>query len=819
MASFVETATLKVLDQSSAPTKKINAELAKLFRTAKSLKTLGKGVEIKVGMKQVQSATKALNTLSQSASRIKKNLDITGNIKLGSTAAAVEDLQRLENQAKQTDSAIRRIGNGGGGNSGRGGGRGNTPQPNSDGRGRGGGPNPPRLPPSVPLNFSGFQAFWAGAMMRLGSRIEDAVISGIKKGYTQQDVADTKLNLLGLPKETKAAISVAAQDISNKNSSVTVGTATGFMAENIALTGGDVNAAKTLSMMQAELVRLSIALGETADVATESAFRYSKAADTAGLLTDASGAFDPKAAAEFFNVVKQAKAQFGQEITPSLVATTMKSSRAAKFSLAPNSTGLLTLLSMAEESGSTVGVGINQVLKQLRGVGVKKDVLAEQASWGLVRTKEIATGRLRGPEGDKVEITRTVADGSVDPNMLLADPRGFVEKYIIPGMVKRGLDPNNPNDALTTAQNLTGDRTAVETLTNLILKNQDIKRNVERAQALDVTPGNLTKTMDQSGVVVANDVVIQLTSLMGQVANSFETIFIPALKAASDAMGTFAQWIAGPDGKGSAGRSAATVAGVGVLGYAGLKAGQGLLGMLNPLTGSATALSTSAAQLSAAAAALQSAAGVQAGKATVPGSPPGIKGPGVLGTLGAVGGTLAVASIADDVITGGKGKERISENITIGKYMLELIGMIMQKANKTTGADFGGYEKKTWKDVLLGDAAKPGFKLKDALAINSSGSTYGENGNNPQTMQSEIANGTQQMQTTLSNGASEFSTKAAESGTSFGANASGGILSSAATWGATAGAALRNAIGNIGVNVNTTAQAPQDTGQNLNMAR
>ena len=39
MASFVEQATLRVNDQSSAAIRKINAELKKLERTAKSLKS------------------------------------------------------------------------------------------------------------------------------------------------------------------------------------------------------------------------------------------------------------------------------------------------------------------------------------------------------------------------------------------------------------------------------------------------------------------------------------------------------------------------------------------------------------------------------------------------------------------------------------------------------------------------------------------------------------------------------------------------------------------------------------------------------------
>ena len=46
MASFVEQATLKVNDQSSAQIRKINAELKKLFATAKSLKSMKANINI-----------------------------------------------------------------------------------------------------------------------------------------------------------------------------------------------------------------------------------------------------------------------------------------------------------------------------------------------------------------------------------------------------------------------------------------------------------------------------------------------------------------------------------------------------------------------------------------------------------------------------------------------------------------------------------------------------------------------------------------------------------------------------------------------------
>lgn len=835
MASFVETATLKVIDQSSAPVQKINKELTRLTQTvAKLRQNLGKVGEIKINASQVSRATKQLQDLNKQAVGLKRNMKVDGRVRinglsqtrrdlvqLSGTAAnlkgrlnlkgrinvdagnALQTLNKLTNRANAAGQALGRVGA-------------RFPNmPNSGPQPR----NPPNVPQKVTVEYSGFAAFMNGMLSRLGSTIEGAIISGFKQGYQQQDVADVKLGLLSVPPEKRAAITAASEQIAARDPILSRATAQGFMAENYALTGGDVNAATQLSQMQAELVRLSVALGESADQATESAFKYSKAADTAGLLTDAAGKFDPKAAQQFFDTLKQAKAQFGQEITADLISTVMKSARGSKFSLAPNSTGLLTLLSMAEESGSTAAVGMNQLLKQLRGVGVKAEVLGNQADYGLVKTEEVKTGKVGGKQS-----TKLVAAGSIDANMLLTDPRGFVEKYIIPQMLKRGLDPNNPSQALDVAQSLTGERTAVEALTSLILKNQDIERNVQRAQALNMTPENVKRITDESGLVALTNTTNQLTGLMGQVANSFETILIPALNGVSSIAQSLSNFVAGPDGKGDPTRAALAVGATGLAGYAGYKTLTSVIDVFG-LKGSAAALTGSATQLSAAALALQRAAGVNTLGNNNPGAPPGVPGGSkwvkMLDFASKAAGWIALASAADDAVTGGKGKEiaadRVSKLNTVENFLLD-------RLFKKIGArdENGESTQKSWKEFFIGDAAKPGFKLKDALAIQTTGSEYAKNGNNPldpQALQTEIADGAQKMQNAFTMGGTDMAAKVTAAGGDAGAAAASAILASAMQWGAAAGSALRAQIGTIGVNINAPQQAQADTGKNPNEAR
>ena len=113
MASFTEQATLKVVDQSSAKLRKINAELKKLFATAKSLKN----VNIKIGV-NATGAAKATAELRKLNAEINKLKAATRSVKLsvnaGGVSAASAQLAKLRAQASRPI-VIRTTHTGGGG--------------------------------------------------------------------------------------------------------------------------------------------------------------------------------------------------------------------------------------------------------------------------------------------------------------------------------------------------------------------------------------------------------------------------------------------------------------------------------------------------------------------------------------------------------------------------------------------------------------------------------------------------------------------------------------------------------------------------------
>lgn len=98
MASFVEQATLRVVDQSSSKIRTINAELQKLFKTVNELKS--KTIDIKVNDSGIKQATKDLNAFARAAARASKT-PINLQVNTSSTTAATNALNRIRSQASR----------------------------------------------------------------------------------------------------------------------------------------------------------------------------------------------------------------------------------------------------------------------------------------------------------------------------------------------------------------------------------------------------------------------------------------------------------------------------------------------------------------------------------------------------------------------------------------------------------------------------------------------------------------------------------------------------------------------------------------------
>ncbi len=519
--------------------------------------------------------------------------------------------------------------------------------------GRGGGTN-------HSLNIDPLRMMLDGFLFRLGYTIENAIITGFRDGYKNRDVADNRLRVQQLSPEQQTAAQVAINSLTDAQAKTKTGVAlsntqvSSIFAEVLPTTKGNVEAAKHLT---AELMRLAtaqIAMGESAENAVDSAYKFAKAGEQSGNFTDpVSGNYDPAKVTAYFDVLRKLAPTLGKDFTSNLIQQMTKYLRVSKFTLEPRGIAAAALLN--EEMGSSASVGLNQAIKQLTGKGVTKEALAYQESIGLITTKEVTIG---GTGGKKT--TRKVADQVTNEEQLRADPAGYVLSTLIPAMIKQGFDPNKPLDAAKFAGQVVSDRTAIDALTALIVRAQEIQNDVNVAFKRDVSPEKQDEENAKSGLVGISGVVSNFISLMGDVAKSMDSVLIPTFRAASNILNEIGSYVRGTDEEGVVKDGAGARAGV-VLGGAGLAAGitaivgKQVLSFLNPLTGSAVALTGSATALNASAAALMQAAAAQGvgglpGMPGAPGGKPGRTPLGKLGSTGLLGPTVAAAVYGEDIV-------------------------------------------------------------------------------------------------------------------------------------------------------------------------
>lgn len=586
--SYVEQAILRVKDESSKPISKINAELRKLFATAR------KPVAIKVN--GLAASSTGVRKLSQDFAALSRRKSVKLDVSLVGAAAGIKDMNRLHDQIQRLRKSQIRLASGGGGKLG--------------------------------IDIGPMKSMFDGVISRMGYAIENAILSGLGKGTQQVDIAETRLRLQGLSTEEIAAVSAGAAQIAAEFPQVGRGSAMGLISEVLPTTQGDITGAVAVSSQIAELVQLQTALGVTSEQALEGAIAYAKAGEQMGALTDAAGKIDPKKAEAFFDTIERGAILVGKEFGPSMVQGFIKYARTSKYAL--DEKALLAGFLSAEEQGTTAGVGLNQAIKQLSGERVQKKQLNKLIEYGLITEGQVKTGELDGKT-----ITEIVGAGAVDEEGLRTNFYKWVNDVIIPTMKREGFDPNNPVEVSKFAGQITSDRTATDALASAIIRAQEISAQVNAALGFDVTKEGLQEVAGQSVTASIQAVQEQFLSTMGAVGNSFESILIPALNATAGALSSLTNFLYGEDG-GNPLRTGAVVGGAALGAYGLMKGGKAALNFFNPLMGSAIALDSSAAALTAAAVKLGGAGvvdGLSGGKKGVGPTSEKLKGPGALSTL------------------------------------------------------------------------------------------------------------------------------------------------------------------------------------------
>lgn len=609
MVNFVERATLIVDGKSDREIRKINRELKELRKNANAVEKAVRKIKFD-GLSKGASQAQKLTAELVKASRATGNLGKPVNFKLN-TGNASSKLQRLVQQKNQlarptrlnlnTSGASQKLRqlqaqkaalaksasfavNGG------------VTGGNRDGR------QTMHLVPNANQFGSRFgSAFLSTATHQFASAVQHAVVRGLSTGLTKADTSETHLRKLDLTEDQISQVSNISKKLSAQNPTFSRSDLQGVMGEAIAVAKGNISAAEKLAGPIAQLATARVADGEDRDKAITSATLYARTAESAGWAFDDNGNFDEKRFREFAGSAYRAGAVGGKEITPNLTRDTFKSLRASKYALGERA--ILGSMLMAEEVGSTAGVGLNQLSTNLVLGKATKQALNAQARHDLtgpVRQEKIGT------VGGK---TSTVirSGGLKDRELFDKNPFAWVREHVIPSMNRAGLDPNNASDVKKYAGEVASHKSAVDALINLTLRAEDYRKSIDAGMKIGISPEKLSAIAAQSSNVSRANASAQFESSLGQAANALEGVLIPALNSTSGVLQGLANTFAGDDGKGDPVAVAkAAIAGVGLA--AGGVSVAGKLTEKMGLRGSAVALNGSADNLNSAASAIKGAA-------------------------------------------------------------------------------------------------------------------------------------------------------------------------------------------------------------------
>ena len=366
MASFVESATLAVKDDSSKNIDKINSSLKKLYTTAKRVAKALNDLDfepkgLSQASRRIGSVTASLNKLGKT--KVRPTLDLSGiNSQLGkitSKNVQINVTANMRNLQSQLNSS--------------------------------------RLRVNVAGAFEPLRGIGKEIAHDIRNAIIQGVVRGIKDGYSGIDVAETRMTRQSVSPANRGRIMSTILDQENRRGNVfDRGQLMGLASEAIPLLNDDLKGMDVIIKEMSRLGTTLVGLGKSATEADDNLNKYNKVAEQSGRMYNrTTGEFDPAAYSNFMSIIDRAMTQFGKEIDANVVEQTFRALQGSKMSL--NDAGIIALLGFMEETRSSAGVATNQLIKQLF-ISLLRDLsftwsLNKKPSLLTLNTSEFITSR------------------------------------------------------------------------------------------------------------------------------------------------------------------------------------------------------------------------------------------------------------------------------------------------------------------------------------------------------------------------------------------------------------------------------------------
>lgn len=529
-ANFVESATLRVIDRSTAPINKINAALRRLQQTAKAMKSINIAGGNTSGLRSMSAAIRRVN---QDMERMRASMRSMGRAGgspfsasgINQATAAVNRLTAAYNRAAAASARIRPPPAGGG-----------------FGGGRGGG-TPPIGPRRVWWSgFGGSSGFSPNASVidRIQYRLINEAEAALARGAMEIDVARIYGSMINTPENQAHAEAVVA-DILKRYGETTRGNLLQLWHE-ASTNFAEATDADVLLPELAKTIRLSSLQGADVNQAQDGIIRLVKMLAAAGKLTNTSGRLNADEALAILDAYNRAKLILGKDIDPNQAFLMAKYSRTAGQTMTPDA-WLTSFLLAGDVRGSSLGNMIDQVIKQLTGRATKT-AMAEQAKYGLI-TGEIMAQTPEGPG-------QFVMTGITDEEVLRENPYAwFYAKFLGPEgvLAKHGLDASTATAAqVADVMSKFFSRATAEDLANKIINQYaELATQREKALGFDLSDEWLADRATSSLNRSLSGVAQSLATLFGDLSENLKFVTLPALNLFERAMAGISRDLASDD--------------------------------------------------------------------------------------------------------------------------------------------------------------------------------------------------------------------------------------------------------------------------------
>lgn len=832
MADYTEKASLMIVDGSSAKINKINQALSRLFTTANraqsALNKLGSGN----AAARINATAKAVNALARASAKLPKNTSL--GVKLRGNSAA--DLRSMAKAMSQYKSASKNINTliGAGGRAGSNyknldeltnklvrvaraanmaanalgrakaniPGRGGFGVPNGGGRG---GNN--MIPRSIGLEIQPLKSFWRSAVVSLGHTITNAIRDGFAEGIKGFDVAENKLNqqrIFGPDRERLRQQAFAGEQ---RAPIWRADERLDFYAEVGSNFRNPTDAAGFDKYVE-RAIYTAVQQGGDREEATKGVAQLFKGLGNAGYLIGQDGGVNPDIG-KYIEAYTAAKTSEGAQINFNDAAQVLKYARTSAQSLTPKEF-FLQLIAAADIGASTQGVQLNQTMKNFAGETTKKALKAQEEGGIRAEGQMVLSGQVGNRK------TYTYEAGAIkDEELLRENPSEWFAKNIFGKggfLEKQGLnaDTSTPAQIISALDPLAGNRNVDDYVAKTVLQYQERLTKAARFYDKPQTDEEMARTNMTSSWVQLQETTQQLISLFGNLGSKLEQTFIPVI----DTVGNWAQRLNNViEGKTPAQmQDYALLGGAGAAGIAGGAIGVKILAWAATgfgLPAAATALTKSAAELSLAARALAGGSAVPDGVGSA-----GKSKAWWLTLLGGVGANVAAGvvqsgSVADNPYLNAEADERQAMRDK-ARAQYELQSRSPQLTEDAT-------ELGKWIAKLT--EARTRYQYAQEQGLTPSSDYYQKAEIDFQTANDNVT----RLQTSLTEGSAAIlsafetgSTRIEGASAAFGSSAADTLLGVASQFGSAAGAAMREAIGVIGVNVKTPDAGP-NTGTNTNL--